>query len=161
MHLGIKNRTLVIALEPWAGPDDLGVSPQGCWHRHGTSPRLIVSGTHYIVTTSLLLHSKPHVPQSISTSTLRAQQEEWGSRTPCTGPKHRCWGWRCPWALHLLVLDEPEGQTGGSVGSSAGVLRVVASEVWAELVAGEEGSVPGRSNVRLVLSAPAAGDRPR
>lgn len=41
------------------------------------------------------------------------------------------------------MLDEPEGQTGGSVGSSAGVLRVVASEVWAELVAGEEGSVPG------------------
>lgn len=40
MHLGIKNRTLVIALEPWAVPEDLGVSPQGCWHRHGTSSQV-------------------------------------------------------------------------------------------------------------------------
>lgn len=44
-------------------------------------------------------------------------------------------------------MDEPEGQTGGSVGRSAGVLRVVASEVWAELVAGEEGSVPGVDSI--------------
>lgn len=61
------------------------------------------------------------------------------------------------------MLDEPEGQV---VGSSVDVLRVVASEVWAELVAGEEGSVPGQRNVRLVLSAevqdaPAAGGRPK
>lgn len=64
------------------------------------------------------------------------------------------------------MLDEPEGQTGGSVGRSVGVLRVAASEVWAELVAGEEGSVPGQSNVRLVLpaevqGAPAIGGRPK
>lgn len=41
------------------------------------------------------------------------------------------------------MLDETEGQTVGSVGRSEGVLRVVVSEVWSELVAGEEGSVPG------------------
>lgn len=63
------------------------------------------------------------------------------------------------------MLDKPEGQTGGSVVRSVGVLRVT-SEVWAELVAGEEGSVPGQSNVRLVLSAevqdaPTAGNRPK
>lgn len=37
MHLGIKNRPLVIALEPWAVPENLSVSAQGCWHRRGTS----------------------------------------------------------------------------------------------------------------------------
>lgn len=63
------------------------------------------------------------------------------------------------------MLDETEGQAVGSVGRSVEVLRVEVSEVWAELVAGEEGSVPGQSNARLVLSAevqdaPAAGDRP-
>lgn len=60
------------------------------------------------------------------------------------------------------MLDEPEGQV---VVSSVDVL-VVASEVWAELVTGEEDSVPGQRNVRLVLSAevqdaPAAGGRPK
>lgn len=40
------------------------------------------------------------------------------------------------------MLGEPEGQDGSSVGGAVGVLRVAASEVWAELVAGEEGSVP-------------------
>lgn len=44
------------------------------------------------------------------------------------------------------MLDEPEGQTGGSVVRSIGVLRVT-SEVWAELVAGEEGSVPGVDSI--------------
>lgn len=58
------------------------------------------------------------------------------------------------------------GQTGVSVGRSVGMLRVAASEVWAELMAGEEGSVPMQSNVRLVLSAevqgaPATGDKPK
>lgn len=41
------------------------------------------------------------------------------------------------------MLGEPEGQVGSSVVRAVGVLRVAASEVWAELVAGEEGSVPG------------------
>lgn len=64
------------------------------------------------------------------------------------------------------MLDETEGQTGDGVGRSVDMLRVVVSEVWAELVPGEEGSVPGQSNVRLVLSAevqgaPATGDRPK
>lgn len=44
------------------------------------------------------------------------------------------------------MLDEPEGQTGGSVVRSIGVLRVT-SEVWVELVAGEEGSVPGVDSI--------------
>lgn len=61
------------------------------------------------------------------------------------------------------MLDEPEGQV---VVSSVDVLMVVASEVWAELVTGEEDSVPRQRNVRLVLSAevqdaPAAGGRPK
>lgn len=45
------------------------------------------------------------------------------------------------------MLDEPEGQAGGSIGRAVGVLRVAASEVWAELVAREEGSVPGVDSI--------------
>lgn len=41
-------------------------------------------------------------------------------------------------------MGEEEGQ---AVGRSVGVLREVASEVWAELVAGEEGSVPGVDSI--------------
>lgn len=40
MHLGFKNRALVIALEPWAVPENLGVSPQDCCHRHGASSQV-------------------------------------------------------------------------------------------------------------------------
>lgn len=45
------------------------------------------------------------------------------------------------------MLGEPEGQAGSSVGRAVGVLRAAASEVWAELVAGEEGSVPGIDSI--------------
>lgn len=45
------------------------------------------------------------------------------------------------------MLDEPEGQTGScGVVRSVGVLRVT-SEVWAELVSEEEGSVPGVDSI--------------
>lgn len=45
------------------------------------------------------------------------------------------------------MLDELEGQAVGSTDRSVGMLRVVASEVWAEVVAGEEGSVPGVDSI--------------
>lgn len=44
------------------------------------------------------------------------------------------------------------GQTGGVVGRLARVLRVT-SVVWVGSVAGEEGFMPGQSNVTLVPSA--------
>lgn len=44
------------------------------------------------------------------------------------------------------MLDETEGQTDGSTVTSVGVLRV-GSEVSAELLSGEEGSVPGVDSI--------------
>lgn len=55
------------------------------------------------------------------------------------------------WVLHLPVLDVVLEQTGGSVDMSAGVLRVT-SGVWAEPRSEEESSMPGQSNITLVLS---------
>lgn len=67
MHLRTKNKALVIALESWAMPKDLGVSPQDHWHRHGTSSQVNhVMDTYTIRRTALHLYSKPHIPQSIN-----------------------------------------------------------------------------------------------
>lgn len=72
---------------------------------------------------------------------------------PLEAQSHQCWGHGdAHGALHLLVLDVVSGQTGSVVGRSAGVLRVT-SGVWVESVSGEEGSMPGQSNVTLALSA--------
>lgn len=87
---------------------------------------------------------------------IESMAKEWGSRTPCTCPlKPKATsteGGDAHGALHLLVLAVVVGQTGGIVGRSAEVLRAT-SVVCVELAAGEEGSMPGQSNVMLALSA--------
>ena len=99
-------------------------------------------------TTRLTEHQFPHI-ESMAKAVGLQDAPHW----TLEAQSHRCWvGGDAHGALHLLVLDVAVGQTGSVVGRSAGVLRVT-SGVWVESVAGEEGSVPGQSNVTLVLSA--------
>lgn len=86
MYLGTKNVSLVIALEPWAAPKNLGSLPMITGTDMGPPPGLITSWiSHTVRRTALHLHSKPHIPQGTNAPILRAQQKQWGPRTHCTG----------------------------------------------------------------------------
>lgn len=100
-HLRTKNMALVIALEPWAAPKDLEISPQDHWHRQRKS-----SQVNHVTNT---LHCQENNPPPVKQTTCpRENQCPHTERTakavglqdplhwPLEVQSHQCWGMVMP-----------------------------------------------------------------